>query len=173
MLGVIAPDGAGASDLLLAEVAGRLTSRGWPLAGAIQHNIEGRPGGKCHMDLEVLAGGQVIRISQDLGALSRGCRLDPAGLESAVGLAEASLEAQPGPRLVIVNKYGKQELDGRGFRPLIGRALSLGVPVLTSVGPANRDGFDAFAEGLSEDIAPDVASVIAWVDAAVAAAEAA
>ncbi len=173
MLGIVSPTGTGASDLLLAEVAERLTARGWPLAGAIQHNLEGRAGGKCHMDLEVLAAEQVIRISQDLGALSRGCRLDPAGLESAVGLAEAALETVPRPRLVIVNKYGKQELDGRGFRPLIGRALVLGIPVLTAVSPANRAGFDAFAEGMAEDVTPDLASVLQWVDRAVAAAEAA
>ena len=166
MLGYVSLDGAGASDALLAEVAHRLMAGGWPLAGAVQHNPGAARDGRCHMDLEVLATARVIRISQDLGALSKGCRLDPAGLESAVGLAEAALDATPVPRLVIVNKFGKQEIDGRGFRPLIGRALSRGIPVLTAVGSGNLPGFRAFADGMAEQVTPEPDAVIAWAEAA-------
>ncbi len=160
MLGYIPIDAPGAADDLLTKVADRLLAEGWPLAGAVQANPDGARGDKCHMDLHILASDDVVRISQDLGALARGCRLDPAGLASAVGLAEASLAK--GPRLVIVNKFGKQEVDGQGFRPLIGRALSDGIPVLTAVGPANLAGFLAFAGGLAEEVPASLDAILAW-----------
>ncbi len=160
MLGYIFIDTPGGADSLLTAIAERLMAEGWPLAGAVQANPDGASGGKCHMDLHVLASGSVIRISQDLGALARGCRLDPAGLASAVGLAEAALDRAP--RLVVVNKFGKQEVDGGGFRPLIGRALSEGIPVLTAVGPVNLPGFLAFAGEFAERVPADVDGALAW-----------
>ncbi|MEM9344110.1 MAG: DUF2478 domain-containing protein [Pseudomonadota bacterium] len=168
MLGVLTIEGPGEADRLLDQVAAGLMARGIPLAGAVQRNPEGARDGRCHMDLHVLAADRTVRISQDLGALAKGCRLDPGGLETAVGLAEAALEGDPTPRLVIVNKFGKQEVDGKGFRPLIGRALAAGVPVLVGVSAGNRDGFDAFAEGLSEQVHPTYESLMAWAEKAAA-----
>lgn len=174
MLGVLTVPGRGAADLLLERVATRLAAEGWPLAGAVQvnrdHAVAGR---KCHMDLHVLGTDHVVCISQDLGAGSRGCRLDAAALETAVGLAEAALAAGPRPRLVILNKFGKREVEGGGFRPLIGRALGMGLPVLTAVGQGNLDGFDDFADGLAEPMGATEAEALAWCRRAVAAAEAA
>lgn len=160
MLGYVFIDTPGAADTLLTEVAERLMAEGWPLAGAVQANPDGASGGKCHMDLHVLASGEVVRISQDLGALARGCRLDAGGLAAAVGLAEAALARHP--RLVIVNKFGKQEVDGGGFRPLVGRALADGIPVLTAVGPVNLPGFLAFAGEYAEAVPADLDAILAW-----------
>lgn len=160
MLGYVSIDAPGAADALLADVADRLLVEGWPLAGAVQRNPPGARGGKCHMDLHILAARDVLRISQDLGALSRGCRLDPAGLAAAVGCAESALEASP--RFVIVNKFGKQEVAGQGFRPLIGRALSEGIPVLTAVGPSNLSGFLDFAGSIAEPLPADLDVVVGW-----------
>lgn len=160
MLGVIGIEGRGAGDRLLAAVADRLADQGWPLAGVIQVNTVFDTARPCHMDLVVLNGAARVRISQDLGPLSRGCRLDPAGLESTVGLVEAALHGEP--RLLIVNKFGKQEAEGRGFRPVIGQALAMGIPVLTTVGPRNRPALETFAEGMAEPVAPEEAAVLDW-----------
>lgn len=168
MLGYITTEGRGATDRLLADVAARLRADGWQLAGAVQVNgppVEGRA---CDMDLHVLAGAEVVRISQNLGALSRGCRLDPTGLEQAVGLVEAALHGVPQPRLLIVNKFGKQEAEGRGFRPVIGQALAAGLPVLTAVNATNALRFEDFAGGLAVPVAEDVEAVLRWCRAAAA-----
>ncbi|MCA0994855.1 DUF2478 domain-containing protein [Alloyangia pacifica] len=160
MLGYVTGLGRGEVDRLMREVADRLRAEGWPLAGAVQHNIETGPTSKCHMDLQVLSGADVVRISQDLGALSRGCRLDPQGLERVVGLVSAGLAK--GAALLLVNKFGKQEVDGRGFRPVIGEALSSGVPVLVAVNEGNLEAFLTFAEDLAESLPPDVEAVTDW-----------
>jgi hypothetical protein len=160
MLGYIKAGERGLTDRLLAEVAAVLQREGVALAGVVQVNDEYDPARPCHMDLHILDGGEVIRISQNLGALSKGCRLDPAGLEQAVGLVGRALGASP--RLLIINKFGKQEVDGRGFRPLIGQALAEGIPVLTAAGGENAAGFDRFAEGLAEPLEPDTDTVLHW-----------
>lgn len=160
MLGYVITDRRGVTDLLLSEVAATLHGLGWQLAGAVQCNHQTAPDRPCDMDLHVLTVNQVVRISQKLGPLSKGCRLDAAGLEHVVGLVNATLDAAPG--LLIVNKFGKQEVEGRGFRLLIGRALSMGVPVLTAVSPGHAAGFQAFAEGMGEALPADAAAVLDW-----------
>lgn len=160
MLGFVIVEGRGAADRLMFSVAQTLQAEGWPLAGAVQVNDESDPTARCDMDLHVLAMDQVVRISQNLGALSRGCRLDPAALASAVGLAEQALIRAP--RLCIVNKFGKAEIEGQGFRPLIGAALSQGIPVLTSVSRGNLAAFEGFAEGMGEEIPATADQVLAW-----------
>ena len=161
MLGVVEATGRGEADRLLAALAERLDASGVPLAGAIQFNAERDDGRPCDMDLVVLAGGKTIRISQNLGPMSKGCRLDPAGLEEAVGLVESALR-DGAARLLIINKFGKQEAEGRGFRPAIGLALSEGVPVVTAVKDTNREAFDAFAGGEAMPLKPELDSLEAW-----------
>ena len=160
MLGYVASEGRGAGDLLIQAVAERLRAQAIPLAGAVQVNEERDPDRKCDMDLHLLSGQNIVRISQDLGTLSRGCRLDPAGLERAVGIVSHALDA--GAQMLVVNKYGKQEIDGRGFRPLIGEALARGIPVLTAVNASNIDAFLTFAEDLAERLPDDVDAIVEW-----------
>lgn len=160
MLGYVIGAQRGAVDEMMAEVAARLGAEGWPLAGVVQVNSETGPATRCDMDLQVIALDARVRISQRLGPLARGCRLDPQGLEEAVGLVERALDSAP--RLLIINKFGKAELEGRGFRPVIGRALAEGVPVLTAVNAANLAGFEAFSAGMGTALPPDPQAVIDW-----------
>ena len=163
MLGFVVAEGRGAADLILHDVAMQLRADGVPLAGAVQVNKERDPEYKCDMDLHILSGREVVRISQDLGALSKGCRLDPAGLEQAVGLVAAALEQEPA--MLILNKYGKQEIDGRGFRPVIGEALSRGIPVLTAVNSGNLSAFLDFSADFGEHLPEDRDAILAWCQA--------
>lgn len=160
MLGYVTAEGRGVADALIRDVAERLRGADVQVAGAVQVNLEVDPATKCHMDLHILSGQDVVRISQNLGTLSRGCRLDPEGLERAVGLVEAGV--QKGAQIVIINKFGKAEVDGRGFRPLIGEALAAGIPVLTAVGRGNLDGFLDYAQDLAEPVPEDAEGVFDW-----------
>jgi len=160
MLGYVIGAERGTVDALMAEIAARLEARGWPLAGVVQINSDTGPATRCEMDLQVLALDARVRISQRLGPLSRGCRLDPQGLAEAVGMVERALDQ--GPRLLLINKFGKAELDGGGFRPAIGRALAAGVPVLTAVNQANLAGFEAFSAGMGTALPAQVAQVVDW-----------
>lgn len=110
------------------------------------------------MDLRILGDGAVIRISQNLGISAESCRLDSGALAQAVARAEAVLAR--GADLVIINKFGKQECFGRGFRDFIATALARGVPVLLSVPQEQLAGFHAFAQDLAEPVT--ARSVLDW-----------
>ncbi|WP_420858275.1 DUF2478 domain-containing protein [Marivivens marinus] len=163
-LGVIRIEAtADGADPLLAAVADRLGARGISVAGAVQVNTPGADTAHRDMDLTLLPGGGRVRISQNLGPGASGCRLDPAGLAEAVAYVEGQIATRPG--LIVVNKFGKEEAEGRGFRPLIGAALAEGIPVLTAVADENRPAFDDFAQGLAEDLLPDSDALMDWATA--------
>ncbi len=150
----------GATDRLLSAVAEHLLAHGARLAGVVQTNTECADSSKCDMDVKVLPDGETIRISQSLGSASRGCRLDPAALEQAVGLVTASLASDP--QLLIINKFGKHEADGRGFRPLIAEALAQDIPVLVGVNDLNSAGFQEFTGGEADRLAADLNAIVDW-----------
>lgn len=160
MLGYISAHGRGTADRVLAELAGVLGAAGWPLAGVVQINRETTQDRPCDMDLHIIGHAQQVRISQNLGPHANGCRLDAHGLETAVGLVAAALHR--GPALLILNKFGKAETEGRGFRSVIGQALSQGIPVLTAVRPANIDAFLRFADGMADPLPADIPALQGW-----------
>ncbi|WP_149142386.1 DUF2478 domain-containing protein [Gemmobacter caeruleus] len=162
-IGYVTLPGRGETDRLLAGLAQRLMAQGLPLAGAVQHNLD--CGDSCDMDVQVLPDGPVIRISQTLGAGSSGCRLDAGALEGAV--AEVAARLAPA-RLLIVNKFGKHEAEGRGFRTLIAEALAAGLPVLIGVNATNAGAFADFAGDLAEPVAPE--ALADWVQSVLEAA---
>lgn len=140
----------GATDAVLTEVAARLLAEGVPVAGAVQSNTGCDI--HCDMDVRVLPDGPVIRISQRLGAGSSGCRLDAGALEVAVMEVAARLA---GARLLVVNKFGKHEAEGRGFRQMLADVAGDGVPVLIGINSMNRQAFFDFAGDLAEEVAPE------------------
>lgn len=155
-------EGRGDTDLLLHGLAMRAQARGLRLCGTVQINSNCDADRPCDMDVQVLPDGPVIRISQTLGPGARGCRLDPAALEQAVAESEARLHAACD--LVIVNKFGKHETEGRGFRGLIAEALSLDVPVLVGVNSLNLPRLEAFCAGLAVPIAAEAEALNAWLE---------
>ena len=153
--------GRGDTDLILLKLAKVLATRGLRCCGTVQINSERGDTGPCDMDVQVLPEGPVLRISQDLGRASHGCRLDPAALETAVGLVSASMGQ--GSDLLTVNKFGKHEAPGRGFRTVIAEALSKGIPVLVGVNALNLPAFEEFSEGLGRCLPCEIAALADWV----------
>ncbi len=134
-------------DALMRGVADCLKAGGHALAGFVQIN-QPRPGrSHCDMILLELASGERIGISQDRGEHARGCMLDVDELLRAGALAMQALER--GPDLLIINKFGKTECEGGGFRALIAEALARDIPVLIAVPQANMDNWRRFADGLA------------------------
>ncbi|NDK36066.1 DUF2478 domain-containing protein [Rhodovulum sulfidophilum] len=142
-------------DALLATVEATLRAEGARLAGFRQRR--GADGG---MAVEDLTGGGVFSISQQLGAGSQGCRLDPQGLAEAACAALATLET--GPDLLILPRFGKAEVEGHGFRAVIERACERQVPVLVAVKPDCVAAWEAFTGGAADRLDPDRGALLAW-----------
>jgi nucleoside-triphosphatase THEP1 len=157
-------DGIGA-DRLLAESADALARAGYKLAGVVQSNIE-RPGrSKCDMRLTDLSSGEEIAISHDLGVEAKGCRLDHAALVQASVGVERALAAQAD--LLIINKFGKQEVIGGGLRTVIAEAIMADVPVVLGVSKLNLDAFLAFAGAPVARLDLNQDAIVSWCREAV------
>jgi len=161
MLGYIHSATRGTTNAILARVADRADKQGLRVTGLIQ--ARGPQGGAhpCDMDLRCLPDGPVFAIAQRLGTGSQGCRMDLAALEQAAQAVSARIEK--GADLLIINKFGAQESQGRGFVPAIVNALDRGIAVLTVVNPQNIDGFRAFAGNLATELPPDHDAILSWV----------
>lgn len=154
-------EGKGDLDLVLHRFATSQEAAGKRVCGVVQINTDRDNCVKCDMDVQVLPDGALIRISQNLGKDARGCRLDVNGLEQAVGEVEARLDATVD--LLVINKFGKHEASGRGFRNVIGRAIELGVPVVCGVNPLNQEPFQEFCGGAAEFVKADADTLSAWL----------
>ncbi|WP_209424675.1 DUF2478 domain-containing protein [Pararhodobacter sp. SW119] len=159
-LAYVSLDGRGATDALLTAAVARLRDQRITLAGTVQTNPPCAGRTKCDMDIHVLPDGPTLRISQDLGAHARGCRLDSSALETAVAEAARRLD---GAAALVVNKFGKQEAEGRGFVPVIAAALDREIPVLVGVNALNLQPFNDFAGDLATRLPPDPDAIAAWV----------
>lgn len=146
--------GTDPAPVLRALVTG-LAADGLTCAGFIQRDTP-RPGrSRCDMVLEDIRTGAPIPISQDRGPGARGCRLDESGLTRAMMACSESLRS--GPDVLILNKFGKSESEGRGFRPLIAEAIEREIPLLIAVSWVNIDSWRCFAGDLSIEVPLDAA----------------
>ena len=164
-LGVVVYDDSLEADNLLAQVAADLAASGYRLGGVVQSSVH-RPGRrKCDMYLRDLSSGEEILISFDRGNEARGCRLDPAAFTRVSAWGERALAE--GVDLLILNKFGKQEAQGRGLRPLIAEALIAGIPVMLGVSTLNLHDFVEFAGDSGTRLTPDRDTVVAWCRSAI------
>jgi hypothetical protein len=167
-LGYVTLQGRGRIDLLLADVVQRLAAHGVALAGTVQTNIHRDDSPLCDMDLRLLPDGPVVRISVDRGPEARGCRLDAGVLEQSVLWVSNALD---NAEFLVVNKFGKQEADGKGLSDAIADALERGLPVLVGVNGLNLPNFLQFASGMATELIPETESIVHWCLVALASAD--
>lgn len=92
-------------------------------------------------------------------------QLDGGGIEAAAASVATDV-ASNAPDLLIVNKFGKIEAAGRGFRPLIGDALDWGIPVIVGVNDLDRADLEAFTGGMGAIVATETARIVSWAETA-------
>lgn len=154
-----------AAARLIERIAHALTSAGHACAGFIQRD-EARPGrSRCDMVLVNLATGKEVGISEDRGPGARGCQLDAGALACAVADVEVDLDDDTA--VLILNKFGKSEVEGGGFRELISTALARDIPVVLGVPRRNIESWRQFAGAFACEVnAEDVRDCGegAWLD---------
>ncbi len=160
-IAVVSVKERGETDRLISETAAYFLAQGARLSGIVKVLEDGGDSTCCQkMSVQVLPDGQLIAITQDLGKGSDACKLDPGAIARAVN--EVEKQSLEGVQLFILNKFGPEEADGRGFRAAIGAALEAGIPVLVGVGGPSRVAFDAFADGLAETLPPEAGAIRSW-----------
>ena len=155
----------GETDRLLSEIADQLQAQGKSLAGIVKvQSYQSQFENGCDMKVRVLPEGHEIKITQNLGAGSDACRLDPTAITEAVTQVEAGSMEQSD--LFILNKFGPEEAAGRGFCNAIGEALDADLPVLVGVGGASIDAFERFSGGLAVTLVDDRQTILDWIHTA-------
>jgi nucleoside-triphosphatase THEP1 len=158
-------EAAGAVQLLKAVIA-RLRAEGRQVAGHIQCDISGDDDCRPDMLLEDVETRERYCISQSLGPGASGCRLDSQALADVAGHTLARLDASAD--LLLLNRFGKAEAEGRGLRSVFEKAASLGVPVLTCVKQDYRSDWADYTGALSIALPPTEEAVLDWCRAAIA-----
>lgn len=164
-LGVLVYDDNRDIDGLLVQCAQALAQLGFRLGGVVQSNPP-RPGRrKCDMLLTDLSSGESTLLSCDQGDGANGCRLDLSALSGAALRVEQAVAA--GVDLVIINKFGKQEAQGQGFRSAIAEALLCDIPVVFGVSRLNLDACLEFAGGRFTRLEAEPGAIVDWCRRAV------
>jgi Protein of unknown function (DUF2478) len=140
-------------DAVLRDFAADLNARGIRAVGMVQ-------AGQCadsSLTAVLLPSGEKLLLSQDFDPAARGCRLDPAG---------SRMQARGSPKrskpLLVVNRFGKRERDGKGLAWLIERALDADIPVVIAVSAKSFADWIKFAGGMSVKLACDRHALDVW-----------
>lgn len=153
-------------DRVLMEAVTALKNEGVRVGGFVQHDTPD-PVACCSIShVEDVMTGSWHRITQALGAGSKGCRLDPHALADMAGKLLATLDE--GVDMVVLNRFGKGESDGQGFRAVIEKALDQGVPVLIAVRDTYKADWEAFCGDMAAALPMDADEVARWGRAALA-----
>lgn len=144
-------------DALLCDFADSLIGQGHRVVGLVQL------GHHCRDDVELSAmllhTGEQLQLFQDLGTCAKGCKLDIDRLMRAGGQIADQLD---GADLLIINRFGKHEQEGKGLLFLVEQALSLDVPVLIAVPDLRFHHWIEFSGGMSVKLPCRTASLHAW-----------
>jgi len=132
------------------------------VAGVLQHQAAAGASRRCDVQLEDLNSGHRTALFEDRGAGARGCRLDEAALAEATARVEASLEYEP--NLLVLNKFGKVECEGGGFRDLIATAIDRGIPIVIGVPKCNLEAWRSFAGEFAIELSADACQVEQWLE---------
>jgi hypothetical protein len=137
-------------DRLFIDFADDLSRLGRRVVGVVQ------VGRSCQSEspvlgVVVLPGREVVPLVEDFRTCAAGCRLDTGRLGGvAKQLASAIAD---GSDLVIINRFGRTEAEGRGMTDLIIRALDADIPVLIAVPEHRFTAMIKFSDGMNVRLA--------------------
>lgn len=115
-------------DEILREFTSNLNANGHRAVGIVQL---GRHYPDASLSVTLVPTGEQLQLFQDMDAYSAGCRLDVGQLMGAGERIARPLDE--GADILIVNRFDRQEREGKGLAHLIERALSADIPVVIAV----------------------------------------
>jgi hypothetical protein len=119
-------------DRVLHDFAVDLNARGVRAAGLVQLGHRRRDGALSAM---LVHSGETLSLFSDAGPRADGRRLDTVRLIEAGAAITRAIDR--GAEIVIVNRFGRQESEGKGLAHVVEHALTVDVPVVIAV-PGHR-----------------------------------
>jgi hypothetical protein len=148
-------------DRILRDFASDLNRRGYRAVGLVQLGHD-RPDTR-QLSALLVHTGEKLSLFRDLRSWANGCRMDVNQLLQAAG--QIADEIDQGADVVIVNRFGQQEREGKGLAYLIERALSVDIPVVIAVSSHRFADWIKFVDGMSVKLHCDRDSLDAWWNA--------
>lgn len=147
----------GTDDLLASFVLAKI-EQGWRIRGLLQETIG--IDNTCEITLIDLDDNSRHLITQDLGTCSSACRLNTEVMSEAGGALRRITAGSAD--LVVINRFGKEEAEGRGFASEMLELMSNGIPVLTVVQDKHLDLWRHFTGGLACELPAERAALECW-----------
>lgn len=142
-------------DAVLRDFAVDMNAQDFRIVGMVQ-------AGQCadsSLSAVLVHSGEKLLLAQDFDPNASGCRLDIDRLQNAGVRVADALDC--GADLLIVNRFGKRERDGKGLGYLIERALGAGIPVIIAVSSRHLADWTAFS-GETLRLACERSALDAW-----------
>jgi nucleoside-triphosphatase THEP1 len=130
-------------DAVLREFAADLNARGVRAVGMVQ-------AGACadsSLSAVLVHSGETLLLARDFDPNAKGCSLDIGRLQNAGARVSDAIDA--GADLVIINRFGKREQNGKGLAHLIEKSLGADIPVVIAVSSQRFDDWIKFAGGMT------------------------
>jgi hypothetical protein len=143
-------------DAVLRGFADEVKKQGFRPAGLVQ-------AGQCadsSLSAVLVHSGEKLLLAQDFDPAATGCRLDLGRLQDAGARVAAALETGAG--LLIINRFGKRERDGKGLGFLIERALGANIPVVIAVSQERFAEWIKYAGGTSVRLPCEQPALEVW-----------
>ncbi|NVK17347.1 MAG: DUF2478 domain-containing protein [Methylocystaceae bacterium] len=146
----------------LREFAENLVNRGWHVAGLVQEQAYDSDGQKIGLDAIDIRTGQHLPLSrpskEDLETGS--CGFDVRLLSETTRVLRAAMDAPAD--LLVIEKFGEREQDGRGLADEIVSAAMAGIPTLVAVPSSALEVWNEFSGRLGSLIPHDITSLANW-----------
>ena len=108
----------------------------------------------------MLPGGDVVRLAHESKTHGAGCRLD---IQQLADLSKRlSMALDDGADLVIINRFGRSEVEDGGLVDLIAQALDADVPVLIAVPEQRFPAWIKFSDGMNVRLACRREAIDRW-----------
>lgn len=161
-VGVLLYDTTTEVDAVLVAAVARIRARGIAVGGLLQRFGERLSNGKRSMWIDDIASGRSIRLDRPRGPGAIACMLDPDALAQAACMLQRAIAR--GPELVVVNRFGNAEADGRGMRAEFADAICSGAAVLVAVRFSLLNDFEGFLGGPAHLLLPSAETISAWAE---------
>jgi hypothetical protein len=143
-------------DAVLREFAANLNARGVRAVGMVQ-------AGACadsSLSAVLVHSGETLLLARDFDPEAKGCSLDIGRLQSAGARVADAIDA--GADLVIINRFGKREQNGKGLGHLINKSLNADIPVVIAVSSLRFEDWIKFVGGMTVKLSCSRDALDAW-----------
>jgi len=145
-------------DARLTHISHLLSGNDLTVGGLIQENSCGDVSGVQLVDIRSQ---EKFDIWENRGLHASGCRLDEAGLLGSAKVIEQAIRDRVD--MLIINRFGRAESEGKGLREYFAQAIDAGVPVLTGVREPYVEAWKNFHGGMAHELISTDTKMENWI----------